>query len=152
MHQQFRHVDDVRRPYHQDHQKLLVRHRHLHSVCDKENLNLVHQLLVFLDVNQMLVRQLLDVLVVDVQRNLDELILDADLTLVDVHLDVVVVVLEDVALHCYQHQHLNRMDCFQRVVDVALMELLMQRELLELQVLLEQQELLVQQVFQFSLL
>jgi hypothetical protein len=112
----------------------------------------VHQLLVFLDVNQMLVRQLLDVLVVDVQRNLDELILDADLTLVDVHLDVVVVVLEDVALHCYQHQHLSRMDCFQRVVDVALMELLMQRELLELQVLLVQQELLVRQVFQFSLL
>jgi hypothetical protein len=148
MHQQFRHVDDVRRLYHQDHQKLLVRRRHLHSVCDKENLNLVHQLLVFLDVNQMLVRQLLDVLVVDVQQNLDELILDADLTLVDVHLDVVVVVLEDVALR----SHLNRMDCFQRVVDVALMELLMQRELPELQVLLEQQELLVQQVFQFSLL
>jgi hypothetical protein len=90
MHQQFRHVDDVRRLCHpghlnrQDHQMLLVRRRHLHSVCDKENLNLVHQLLVSLDVNQMLVRQLLDVLVVDVQRNLDELNLDADLTLVDV--------------------------------------------------------------------
>jgi DNA-binding ferritin-like protein (Dps family) len=145
MHQQFRHVDDVRRLYRQDHQKLLVRRQHLHSVCDKENLNLVHQLLAFLDVNQMLVRQLLDVLVVDVQQNLDELILDADLTLVDVRLDVVVVVLEDVALRL----HLNRMDCFQREVDVALMELQMQRVLPELQELLGQQELLVQQVFQF---
>jgi hypothetical protein len=89
---------------------------------------------VYLDVNQMLVRQLLDVLVVDVQQNLDELILDADLTLVDVHLGEVVVVQVGVALHCYQ----NRMDCFQRVVDVALMELQMQQVLPELLVLLAQ--------------
>jgi hypothetical protein len=41
---------------------------------------------------------------------------------VDVHLDVVVVVQVGAALHCYQNQHLNRMDCFQHVVDVALME------------------------------
>jgi hypothetical protein len=87
---------------------------------------------VCLDVNQMLVRQLLDVLVVDVQQNLDELILDADLTLVDVHLDEVGVVLEDVALHCYQNQHQNQMDCCRRVVDVALMELQLQRVLPEL--------------------
>jgi hypothetical protein len=55
MHQQFRHVDDVRRLYRQDHQMLLVRRRHLHSVCDMENLNLVRQLLVILDVNLKLV-------------------------------------------------------------------------------------------------
>jgi hypothetical protein len=137
MHQQFRHVDDVRRLCllnHLDHQTLLVRRRHLHSVCDKENLNLVHQLLVYLDVNQMLVHLLLDVLAVVVQQNLDELILDADLTLVDVHLGEVVVVQVGVALHCYQSQ----MDCFQRVVDVALMELQMQQVLPELLVLLAQ--------------
>jgi hypothetical protein len=38
---------------------LLVRHQHLHLVCDMANLNLVHLLLVFLDENQKLVRLLL---------------------------------------------------------------------------------------------
>jgi hypothetical protein len=147
MHQQFRHVDDVRRLFHPGHQNhpghqmLLVRHRHLHSVCDKENLNLVHQLLVSLDVNQMLVRQLLDVLVVDVQQNLDELILDADLTLVDVRPDEVGVVQVDVALSCFQNYHQIQTDYFRRVVVVAL---LVKRMQLVLLVRLVRQVLLVQ--------
>jgi hypothetical protein len=67
-------------------------------------------------VNYLLVRQLLVALVVVALQNLDEQILDEHLTLVDVHLDVMVVVLVDVALHLFQIQ----MDYFRRVVDVAL--------------------------------
>jgi hypothetical protein len=53
-------------------------------------------------------------------QNLDEQILDEHLTLVDVHLDVMVVVLVDVALHCCPNHHQIQMDYFRRVVDVAL--------------------------------
>jgi hypothetical protein len=143
MHQQFRRVDDARRLYrlsHLDHRMLLVRHQHLHLVCDMANLNLVHRLLVFLDENQKLVRLLLDVLVVDVQQNQDALNRDAVLTLVDVHLDEVDVVQVGVALHCYR----NQMDYFQRGVGVALLKDLMQLALLVRLALLVPQ---AQQVF-----
>jgi hypothetical protein len=95
---------------------LLVRLQRLHLVCDMENLNLVHQLLVFLGENQKLVNLLLDAPVVDVQQNRDALNLDADLTLVDVRLDEVDVVLVVAALRW----HLNQMDCYRHEVDVAL--------------------------------
>jgi uncharacterized radical SAM superfamily protein len=130
MHQQFRHVDAVRRLYRLDHQMLLVRHQHL--VCDKENLNLVHQLLVILDENQLLVNLLLVELVVDVQQNRDALNLDVVLTLVDVRLDEVDVVQVDVALHLHRIQK----DYFQHVVDVALLKEL--KESMELKELMQQ--------------
>jgi hypothetical protein len=119
MHLQFRHVDGVHRLCHQGHQKLLVRHRHLRSVCDMENLNLVHQLLKILDVHQMLVNQLLDALVVGVQQNRDALNLGVALTLVDVRLDEVDVVQVDVALRYFQNHHQIQRDCYRHEVDVA---------------------------------
>jgi hypothetical protein len=125
MPQQFRHVDDVRRLYLLGHQKLLVHHRHLHLVCDMENLNLVHQLLVILDVHQKLVNRLLDELVVVALQNLDEQNLDAVLTLVDVRLDEVDVVQVVVALRYCQNQ--NQMDYYRHEVDVALLMDLMQQ-------------------------
>jgi uncharacterized radical SAM superfamily protein len=127
MHQQFHHVDGVRRLYRLDRQMLLVRLQRLE--CDKENLNLVHQLLVNLDENQLLVNLLLVGLVVDVQQNRDALNLDVVLTLVDVRLDEVDVVQVDVALHLHRIQ----MDYFQRVVVVALLKELKLRAQLELQ-------------------
>jgi hypothetical protein len=57
-----------------------------------------------------------DYFVPDVLQNLGEQNQDVHLTLVDVHLDVMVVVLVGVALHLFQ----IRMDYFRRVVDVAL--------------------------------
>jgi hypothetical protein len=131
MHQQFRHVDDVRRLYYLDHQKNLVRRQHLYLVCDMENLNLVHQLLVNLDEILKLVILLLDALVVDAQQNRDALNLDVVLTLEDVHLDEVDVVQVDVALHWHQ----IRTDYFQRVVVVVVVALPM--ELKELQELMQ---------------
>jgi hypothetical protein len=84
-------------------------------VCDTAKTEKKVRQLFHLVVNYLLVLQLLDALVVVALQNLDEQILDEHLTLVDVHLDVMVVVLVDVALHLFQIQ----MDYFQRVVDVA---------------------------------
>jgi hypothetical protein len=125
MPQQFRHVDDVHHLYLLGHQKLLVRRQHLHLVCDMENLNLVHQLLVILDVHQKLVNPLLDELVVVALQNLDEQNLDVVLTLVDVRLDEVDVVQVVVALRYCQNQ--NQMDYYRHEVDVALLMDLMQQ-------------------------
>jgi hypothetical protein len=125
MPQQFRHVDDVHHLYLLGHQKLLVRHQHLHLVCDMENLNLVHQLLVILDVHQKLANPLLDELVVVALQNLDESNLDAVLTLVDVRLDEVDVVQVVVALRYCQNQ--NQMDYYRHEVGVALLMDLMQQ-------------------------
>jgi hypothetical protein len=150
MHQQFRHVDDVRRLYRLDRRMLLVRHQHLHLVCDMENLNLVHRLLVFLDENQKLVNPLLDELVVDVQQNRDALNRDAVRTLADVHLDEVDVVQVDEALSWHQ----NQMDCYRHEVDVALLVhlkmylQLVRRVRQEQLALLAQLEFQEQQVFQ----
>jgi hypothetical protein len=148
MHQQFRHVDDVRRLYRLDHRMLLVRHQHLHLVCDMENLNLVHQLLVFLDENQKLVNLLLDVLVVDVQQNRDALNLDAVLTLVDVPLDEVDVAQVDVASSYRRNHHQIQRDYFQHVVVVALLVHLKMYLQLVRQVRQEQLALLAQLEFQ----
>ena len=90
--------------------------------------------MVNLDVNQMLVRQLLDVLVVDVQQNLDELILDAVLTLVDVRPDEVGVVQVGAALSCFQNHHQIQKDYFRHVAVVALLVKRMQLVLLARQV------------------
>jgi hypothetical protein len=116
---QFHHVDDVRHLYLLDHQYLVRRMkvRHQRLVCDTAKM--VRQLF-HLVVNYLLVRQLLVALVVVALQNLDEQILDEHLTLVDVHLDVMVVVLVDVALHCCLNHHQIQMDYFRRVVDVAL--------------------------------
>jgi hypothetical protein len=146
MPQQFRHVDDVRRLYLLGHQMLLVHHRHLHLVCDMENLNLAHQLLVILDVHQKLVNPLLDELVVVALQNLDEQNLDVVLTLVDVRLDEVDVVQVVVALRLHRIQK----DCCRHVVVVALLKELMvrkERKELMLQEQPVQPGLQVQQVF-----
>jgi hypothetical protein len=86
-----------------------------------------------LDENQLLVNLLLVGLVVDVQQNRDALNLDVVLTLVDVRLDGVDVVQVDVALHLHRIQK----DCFQHVVDVALLKEL--KESMELKELMQQQ-------------
>jgi hypothetical protein len=122
---QFHHVDDVRHLYLLDHQYLVHRMkvRRQRLVCDTEKTEKTEKKvrqLFHLVVNYLLVRQLLDALVVVALQNLDEQILDEHLTLVDVHLDVMVVVLVDVALHCCLNHHQIQMDYFRRVVDVAL--------------------------------
>jgi hypothetical protein len=119
---QFHHVDDVRHLYLLDHQYLVRRMkvRHQRLVCDTEKTEKKVRQLFHLVVNYLLVRQLLVALVVVALQNLDEQILDEHLTLVDVHLDVMVVVLVDVALHCCPNHHQIQMDYFRRVVDVAL--------------------------------
>jgi hypothetical protein len=140
---QFHHVDDVRHLYLLDHQYLVHRMkvRRQRLVCDTEKMEKKVRQLFHLVVNYLLDRQLLDALVVVVLQNLDEQILDEHLTLVDVHLDVMVVVLVDVALHLFQ----IRMDYFQRAVDVALQGRLYRKRCFRHELVLVRQVLLVRQ-------
>jgi hypothetical protein len=138
---QFHHVDDVRHLYLLAHQYLVHRMkvRRQRLVCDTEKMEKKVRQLFHLVVNYLLVRQLLDALVVVALQNLDEQILDEHLTLVDVHLDVMVVVLVDVALHLFQ----IRMDYFQRAVDVALQGRRYRKRCFRHELVLVQQVLLV---------
>jgi hypothetical protein len=135
---QFHHVDDVRHLYLLGHQYLVHRMkvRRQRLVCDTAKM--VRQLF-HLVVNYLLVRQLLDALVVVALQIQDEQILDEHLTLVDVHLDVMVVVLVDVALHLFQ----IRKDYFRRVVDVALQGRQFRKRCFRHELVLAQQVLLV---------